>query len=40
MDGIASRAVDPDIADFYQHTPEEDRLGQGFAKIEADCPMP
>jgi SAM-dependent methyltransferase len=35
MDGSASRAVDPAIADFYQHTPEEDRLGQGAFQLEA-----
>jgi SAM-dependent methyltransferase len=35
MDGVASRAVDPAIADFYQHTPEEDRLGQGAFQLEA-----
>lgn len=35
MDGIASRAVDPAIAAFYQDTPEEDRLGQGAFQLEA-----
>jgi SAM-dependent methyltransferase len=35
MDGIASRALDPAIAAFYQHTPEEDRLGQGAFQLEA-----
>lgn len=34
MDGIASRAVDPAIAAFYQGTPEEDRLGQGAFQLE------
>jgi SAM-dependent methyltransferase len=35
MDGIASGAMDPAIGDFYQHTPEEDRLGQGAFQLEA-----
>ena len=35
MDGIASGAMDPAIGAFYQHTPEEDRLGQGAFQLEA-----